>query len=180
MATENSTENTAQKPRGCAYQLQSNIKEDLDDILAHAYVVNTSCCNEAFEIDPEMIARVMSKVEGFATEAIAALNQLMELPSTQPPIERDLTIGNERVAEQRELVKRLDKLPIEEARDVCALVTTLQIAEMRGETDKRRQIFSLLQSEPVSCINSYNFLSDRGKVQLTAAPDKGDHNEGES
>lgn len=79
---------------------------------------------------------------------------------------RNLEDGNDREVEQKELVKRLIALPYNRIREVISLTVSLQLYEERNDLDKRAELLKLLDTESVGHVNTFNYMSERGVVQL--------------
>jgi len=84
----------------------------------------------------------------------------------QTPI-RNLKNGNDREAEQRELIKRLSALSYGESSDVMALFVHMELLNSKEDADKKNELLEMMKTEPLSYVIAYARLSEKGIVQLT-------------
>jgi len=87
---------------------------------------------------------------------------------------RNLEYGTDRDAEQKELVTRLDALPKDEAMDVIKMYISLGLSKREGDEERRKEIFELLETQPVPWVAAYAYLADKGLVQVTPKADGAD------
>ncbi len=87
---------------------------------------------------------------------------------------RNLKLGTDRGKEQKELVKRLDALPRKDAMEVINMVVNLELSKSEGDEERRKEIFELLETQPVPWVNAYAHLAGKDLIQLTPKIDGAD------
>ena len=80
---------------------------------------------------------------------------------------RNLKLGVDRAAEQRELVKRLSALPYREQSDVITMSVHLELLDRDEDSEKQNELLEMMETQPMSYVLAYASLSEKGVVQLT-------------
>ena len=54
------------------------------------------------------------------------------------------------------------------------MIVSLGLSKREGDEERRKEIFTLLETQPVPWISAYAHLADKDLVQLTPKPDAAD------
>ena len=112
----------------------------------------------------DMIEKALRKAEKKLSKFAKQQHKRNILGYSKP---RNLSHGDDREDEQRELVRRLHALPYRAQSDVITLACTLELLGRDEDTEKQNELLDMMETQPLSYVIAYDNLSEKGMVQLT-------------